>query len=80
MESFKKGGKPGPGRPKGLQNKLTQSIKEMIEGALSEVGGQAYLVEQARANPTAFLALLKAAMPKDIQGQINGNFTVTWAE
>lgn len=60
--------KPGPGRPKGSQNKLTMSIKEMILAALDEAGGKDYLLDQARNNPGAFLTLLGKVMPTQIQG------------
>jgi len=56
----------GQGRPKGSVNKLTASVKEMLEGALSEIGGKDYFVTQATANPAAFLSLVGKLMPKDI--------------
>jgi len=69
---------PGqPGRPKGLPktggrqkgsgNTLHKELKEMILGALGDVGGQAYLVEQARENPTAFLGLVSKLLPRDVK-------------
>lgn len=74
--TYKKGQKAGPGRPKGMQNKLTTDIKNMIEGALNAVGGEDYLIEQARTNPTAFLALVKSLLPKDINSNVKGGMTV----
>jgi len=47
----------GKGRPKGSRNKLTRNVKEMILGALSDVGGQKWLVKQATLNPMAFMGL-----------------------
>jgi hypothetical protein len=47
----------GKGRPKGARNKLTRNVKEMILGALSDVGGQNWLVKQATLNPMAFMRL-----------------------
>ena len=41
MSEFNNGGKPGPGRPKGMPNKITGDLREMIRGALDEAGGQA---------------------------------------
>jgi hypothetical protein len=55
---------PGAGRRKGIPNKLTQSIKEMIETAFMNVGGAAYLEKQALENPKAFLALLARIIPQ----------------
>lgn len=58
--------KAGPGRPKGSPNKVNKALREMILGALSEVGGVEYLVEQARENPGPFLALVGKCLPKNV--------------
>ena len=55
----------GRGRPKGAVNKLSKTLKDMILGALDDAGGQAYLVEQARANPSAFLSLVGRFVPRE---------------
>jgi hypothetical protein len=59
-------GKPGPGRPRGLQNRVTRTIKDMVETALKKAGGAAYLQRQATAEPAAFLTLVGKLIPKDI--------------
>lgn len=61
-----KGKKTGGGSRKGIPNKATASIKEMIEGALSEAGGKDYLVQQARDNPAAFMSLVAKILPRDV--------------
>ena len=66
----------GAGRPKGSKNKLTLNIKQMIEDALTRVGGTDYLVKQAEENPVAFMALVSRVLPKDI----NITATVTHAD
>ena len=38
-------GKAGPGRPKGIPNKQTTQLKEMILAALDASGGVDYLVK-----------------------------------
>ena len=48
----------------------------MIRGALDEAGGQAYLVQQAKDNPTAFLALVGKILPKDINAKIEGTISL----
>ena len=68
---FKKGQKSGPGRPKGLQNKVTRELKDMILAALDESGGVDYLKEQAKANPTAFLSLVGKVLPMTVSGDAN---------
>jgi hypothetical protein len=67
--------KTGGGSRKGKQNKATAAIKEMIEGALQEAGGQDYLVRQAYENPVAFMGLVGKILPREIKsehGGING--------
>ena len=53
----------GPGRPKGLQNKLTVSVREAIEHAFDELGGTSYLVHVGRNDPRTFCALLSKLLP-----------------
>lgn len=65
-------GKPGPGRPKGVPNKLTTELKEMILEALNGAGGVDYLMAQAEENPTAFLSLVGKVLPLTV----NGNMTL----
>lgn len=67
---FKKGQKSGPGRPKGMPNKATKELKEMILGALDQSGGVDYLVERANDPRTAsaFLSLVGKVLPMTVQG------------
>ena len=58
------------GRAKGTPNKLTASVKTMILGALNELGGTQYLVEQGRANPSAFLSLVGRVLPMQVDGRV----------
>jgi len=53
----------GPGRPKGLPNKVTQSVKEAIERAFDKLGGTDYLVHVGRSDPRTFCALLGKLLP-----------------
>lgn len=53
----------GPGRPKGMPNKTTQSIKEAIERAFDKLGGTDYLVHVGRNDPRTFCALLSRLLP-----------------
>ena len=61
-------GNMGLGRPKGAKNKATAQLKEMILTALDANGGAAYLSQQARDNPTAFLTLLGKVLPMTLAG------------
>ena len=66
-------GKKTGGRQKGATNKTTAELKEMILGALSEVGGQAYLVQQALDNPNAFMTLVGKVVPRDLNAAVELN-------
>lgn len=69
----------GPGRPKGVPNKVTGALKEMIlqalEGAHAD-GGIGYLTQQAKDNPTAFLSLVGKVLPMTIAGDSNAPLVV----
>lgn len=65
-------GKPGPGRPKGLPNKVTAAVKDMILQALANKGGVKYLEKQADANPVAFMGLVGKVLPLDVNANITG--------
>jgi hypothetical protein len=68
---FQKGNKMAGSR-KGVPNKATAELRAMIDGALSELGGQAYLVQQARENPSSFLALIGKTLPREVTGPNGG--------
>ena len=57
---------PGPGRPKGSQNKLTKDLRAMVLSALDKAGGEDYLANQATESPAAFIALVGKCLPKDV--------------
>jgi hypothetical protein len=70
-------GTPGPGRKKGVPNKINADLKAMILGALDKAGGVDYLTEQARESPSAFLALIGKVLPTTLQGSgDNGEIAV----
>lgn len=58
------------GRKPGSQNKIQTEIRKLIEGALQDVGGRAYLARQAEENPGPFLALLAKILPKEIKADV----------
>jgi hypothetical protein len=70
-------GKKTGGRQKGSPNKTTAELKAMILGALSEVGGQAYLVQQALDNPNAFMTLVGKVVPRDINAAVEAAASIT---
>ena len=60
------GARPGAGRPPGAVSPHSVEIKDMMLGALAELGGKDYMMEQGRINPAAFMAIISRMLPKDI--------------
>ena len=75
---FKKGQAPGPGRPKGSQNKTTLQLKEAVLSALAKLGGDDYLVALGRENSSAFASLLGKVLPTQLatDAETNGGVGV----
>lgn len=77
------GGKPGPGRPKGSQNKTTALLKDAILQAATaaDKGGLVgYLKGQALENPGPFMALLGKVLPLQIAGDSENPIAVQMVE
>ena len=73
---FKKGSAGGPGRPKGARNKVT----DIYLGALSKttVDDVLQVVEKLKdTRPDAYLKLLGALVPKDMDVNLSGNINVS---
>lgn len=60
-------GKKTGGRQKNTPNRNTKLLKDMVVGALARVGGEDYMVEQAKTNPNAFLALVRSLLPLQVK-------------
>ena len=69
---------PPGGSRLGKPNKLPIAIKDMILGALSDVGGRAYLARQAEQNPVAFLGLVGRVLPLTLAGDKNNPLVISW--
>lgn len=66
----------GKGRPKGVPNKATAAVKDMVVKALEGVGGVEYLMAQAHENPKAFLSLVGRVIPVQVQGDASAPFVI----
>lgn len=76
-------GLPGPGRPKGSQNKTTTLLKEAILKAAADAGDgdvATYLTRQAIEQPAAFLSLLGKVLPLQVQGDPDAPLAITRIE
>lgn len=71
-------GAAGPGRPKGVPNKTTTAIKDMIVQALNNAGGVNYLTLQATDNPVAFMGLVGKVIPLQTDNQALVKIEVAW--
>ncbi len=70
----------GKGRKPGVPNRLNADLKHMILSALASVGGEAYLIEQAKKNPAVFLALLSKLIPRDVKASVSADVEISLAE
>ena len=64
-------GTPGPGRKKGVPNKVTTALREAILLAAEKSdpeGAVGYLTKQAKDNPVAFMGLLGKVLPLQVAG------------
>lgn len=68
--AFKKGQSGNPkGRPKGAQNKLTKTFKELIEGTLESLGPD-HLLEWAKSQPGQFYSVAAKLIPSEVQSSL----------
>lgn len=72
--NLKRGGSPG--RPKGVPNKMTGEVRAMLLEALDKAGGAEYLLQQAQANPSSFMALVGKCLPTKLEGDAEAPVTI----
>ena len=68
-------GTPGPGRPKGVPNKLTRSVKEAFGEAFEKLQDDenANLLVWAQANPKDFYTLASKLIPTEVDATVRGS-------
>jgi hypothetical protein len=79
MEKTRVGdGTPGPGRPKGVQNSVTRTIREAVEKAARDChaeGLAGWLIERAQGgiqDRQIFAQMVNKAMPLQVQANVDG--------
>ena len=77
MAGKPKGSPKTGGRSAGTPNKITADLREMILGALEDVGGRAYLASKAEENPGPFLTLVGKCLPKEIKAEIAATHVIS---
>lgn len=72
----------GPGRPKGVPNKATAQLKDMILTALGNAGGAEYLEKRANDPKTAaaFLGLVGKVLPMTVANEPGKEFVISVIE
>jgi hypothetical protein len=63
----------GVGRPRGIPNKYTREVKDVIAQCFTDIGGAAAFAAWAKAHPTEFYKLYSKLLPIQLQGAANGN-------
>jgi len=62
---FQKGGAGGPGRPPGSRNMSTAMLREAFLNAFDNLGGQEWLVKQAKKDPRTFVRCVAKMLPRE---------------
>jgi hypothetical protein len=73
------GGKPGPGRPKGVRNKFTEELKQVILDGLHNTNDEGlfgFVRDTAIETPTAGLSILGRLIPVSLVGTLDGTIVV----
>lgn len=73
-------GRKTGGRKKGVPNKLTGQLKDMILTALDQAGGVKYLKKQSEDNPVAFMTLVGKVLPLQVTGEGGGALQITFSK
>ncbi len=69
--SGKRPPRAGMGRPAGIPNKTTATLKAALEASFTELGGVRWLVELAKSEPKAYASLLAKLLPSQLNMDAN---------
>ena len=71
-EKSKRGGKrEGAGRPPGVPNKISGTVKENIIDVFNKLGGVDRMTEWAMESPTQFYALYAKLLPTQVESDLH---------
>jgi hypothetical protein len=73
----------GNGRPKGAQNKTTQSVKDAMLAVYADLQKSSgrdhgHFQDWAEANQTEFYKLWSKLIPVDVKAEVGGQIVVRW--
>lgn len=73
-----KGNNPGPGRPKGVPNKVPKTVKEGFLNAFIDLQSDPKnnILSFAKKNPKLFYALASKLIPTEVKGAFTGKTTL----
>ena len=60
-------GRAGPGRPKGVPNKISTSAREAVLQVFEAIGGVAAFSKWAKENPTEYYKIHSRLLPKEVE-------------
>ena len=74
-KSGRGGKRPGAGRPAGVPNKLSSTVKDNVIAVFDRLGGAEHMVQWASDNPTQFYNIYAKLLPLQVNGSgENGEF------
>lgn len=70
------GKRVGAGRPKGVPNKLSMTVKDNVIAVFDAIGGAKTMADWAEGNQTEFFKLYSKLLPTDLN--VAGDVTINW--
>ncbi|MCK9385881.1 MAG: hypothetical protein M0Q15_14810 [Nevskia sp.] len=67
---------PGSGRKAGTPNRITTTFKEAVLNVFEKGGGEAWLLEWAKANPTDYFRVAARLIPQEASVNTNSDLDI----
>ena len=71
------GPRAGAGRPKGVPNKVTRTIKQAVLESFEAVGAAEYLKQVAHDDPRTYLQVVAKIIPAELHAKHSGDVSLT---